>query len=79
MLSLMLTEENTPEGCGKEDYELYFAWCCVWAFGGALFKDQLCDWREEFSKWWVTEFKTVRFPPQGSVFDYYVRAEDKKF
>ena len=79
MLSLMLTEENTPEGCGKEDYELYFAWCCVWAFGGALFKDQLVDWREEFSKWWVTEFKTVRFPPQGNVFDYFIRPEDKKF
>jgi dynein heavy chain len=79
MLGLMLTEETTPEGCSKEDYELYFAWCCVWAFGGALFKDQLVDWREEFSKWWITEFKTVRFPPQGNVFDYWIRAADKKF
>ena len=79
MLGLMLTEENTPDGCGKDEYELYFAWCCVWAFGGGLFKDQLIDWRDEFSKWWVTEFKTVKFPSQGTVFDYWIRAEDKKF
>eukprot|EP00041_Stephanoeca_diplocostata_P039521 m.1633795 g.1633795 ORF g.1633795 m.1633795 type:complete len:4492 (+) comp25411_c0_seq1:204-13679(+) len=79
MLSLMLTEENTPEGCSKEDYELYFAWCAVWAFGGGLFKDQLTDWREEFSKWWVTEFKTIKFPSHGTVFDYYINTADKKW
>ena len=79
MLGLMLTEENTPEGCGREDYELYFVFCCIWAFGGSLFKDQLVDWREEFSKWWVVEFKTVKFPAKGTVYDYYIRAEDRKW
>ena len=79
MLTLILTPENTPEGCGKEDYELYFSWCCVWAFGGALFKDQLIDWRDEFTKWWLSEFKTVKFPSTGSVFDWFIRQEDKKF
>jgi len=33
----------------------------------------------EFSKWWTTEFKTVKFPTQGTVFDYYIEAESKKF
>jgi len=28
--------------------------------------------RAEFSKWWLNEFKTVRFPPNGNVFDFYV-------
>lgn len=79
MLGLLLTQENTPDGCSKEDYELYFAWAAVWAFGGALFKDQLNDFRDEFSKWWVTEFKKVKFPSGGTVFDYYIRPEDKKF
>lgn len=77
-LELLLTPENTPEGCPKEDYELYFAWAAVWAFGGQLFKDQLVDWREEFSKWWVTEFKTIKFPSSGTVFDYYI-SQEKKF
>ncbi|EGD79180.1 outer dynein arm heavy chain beta [Salpingoeca rosetta] len=78
LLELLLTPEHTPEGCPKEDYELFFAWAAVWAFGGQLFKDQLVDWREEFSKWWVTEFKTVKFPSSGTVFDYYIN-KDKKF
>ena len=78
-LELLLTAERTPEGCSKEDYELYFAWAAAWAFGGALFKDQLIDWREEFSKWWVTEFKAIKFPSQGTIFDYFIRTEDKKF
>ena len=28
--------------------------------------------RAEFSKWWLNEFKTVRFPANGNVFDFYV-------
>jgi dynein heavy chain len=79
MLALILTQENTPEGCSKEDYELYFSWCCIWAFGGAMFKDQLVDWREEFTKWWLSEFKTIKYPSTGTVFDYWIRREDKKF
>jgi dynein heavy chain len=54
-------------------------WCCIWSFGGSLFKDQLIDYRDEFSKWWVTEFKTIKFPSQGTVYDYWVDPEDKKF
>lgn len=33
----------------------------------------------EFSKWWVTNFKSIKFPPQGTVFDYYIDSESKKF
>lgn len=40
---------------------------------------QLVDYRVEFSKWWVTEFKTIKFPSQGTVFDYYIDPETKKF
>ena len=40
---------------------------------------QLVDYRVEFSKWWVTEFKTVKFPSQGTVFDYYLDGEAKKW
>lgn len=40
---------------------------------------KLVDYRVEFSKWWVTEFKTIKFPSQGTVFDYYIDPETKKF
>jgi dynein heavy chain len=33
----------------------------------------------EFTKWWITEFKTIKFPSQGTVFDYYIDPETKKF
>lgn len=33
----------------------------------------------EFSKWWVAEFKTIKFPSQGTVFDFYIDPETKKF
>ncbi|XP_034563350.1 dynein heavy chain 9, axonemal [Notolabrus celidotus] len=79
LLECLLTQENTPPDCAKELYELYFVFAAVWAFGGAMFQDQLVDYRVEFSKWWVAEFKTIKFPSQGTVFDYYIDPESKKF
>ncbi|XP_068007753.1 dynein axonemal heavy chain 9 [Melanerpes formicivorus] len=79
LLECLLTEQNTPPDCPKELYELYFVFAAVWAFGGSLFQDQLVDYRVEFSKWWVAEFKTIKFPSQGTVFDYYIDPETKKF
>ncbi|XP_064179132.1 dynein heavy chain 9, axonemal [Anguilla rostrata] len=79
LLECLLTPEHTPPDCPKELYELYFVFAAIWAFGGAMFQDQLVDYRVEFSKWWVTEFKTIKFPSQGSVFDYYIDPETKKF
>ncbi|NXO09420.1 DYH9 protein, partial [Oriolus oriolus] len=79
LLECLLTEENTPPDCPKELYELYFVFAAVWAFGGSMFQDQLVDYRVEFSKWWVAEFKTIRFPSQGTVFDFYIDSETKKF
>ncbi|CAH1253163.1 DNAH9, partial [Branchiostoma lanceolatum] len=79
LLECLLTPENTPPDCNKELYELYFVFAAVWAFGGSLFQDQLADYRVEFSKYWATEFKTVKFPSQGTVFDYFIDPETKKF
>jgi dynein heavy chain, axonemal len=33
----------------------------------------------EFTKWWIAEFKTVKFPAQGTLFDYYIDSDTKKF
>jgi dynein heavy chain len=79
LLECLLTPQNTPQDCPKEWFELYFVFAAVWAFGGSMFQDQLIDYRVEFSKWWVTEFKTIKFPSQGTVFDYYLDNETKKF
>ncbi|XP_044152524.1 dynein axonemal heavy chain 9 [Bufo gargarizans] len=79
LLECLLTKDNTPPDCPKELYELYFVFAAVWAFGGAMFQDQLIDYRVEFSKWWLTEFKTIKFPSQGTIFDCYIDPETKKF
>ena len=40
---------------------------------------QLVDYRVEFSKWWLSEFKSVKFPHQGTVFDYFLDTETHKW
>lgn len=41
LLECLLTEKNTPPDSPKEVYELYFVFACFWAFGGAMFQDQV--------------------------------------
>jgi len=41
LLECLLTPENTPADCAKELHELYFVFAAVWAFGGAMFQDQV--------------------------------------
>lgn len=60
-------------------YETYFVFAVVWGFGSALFQDQLVDWRNEFSKWFCNEFKTIKFPSTGNVFSFFIDPETKKF
>ncbi|XP_024130607.1 dynein heavy chain 9, axonemal [Oryzias melastigma] len=79
LLECLLSPENTPTNCSQELHELYFVFAAIWAFGGALSREQLVDYRVEFSKWWVAEFKTIKFPSSGTVFDYYVNPETKMF
>uniref|UniRef100_UPI00398F1A35 dynein axonemal heavy chain 11 n=1 Tax=Pristiophorus japonicus TaxID=55135 RepID=UPI00398F1A35 len=79
LLDCLLTSENTPPDSPRDIYEMYFVFACVWAFGGALFQDQLIDYRVEFSRWWTKEMRTIKFPSQGTVFDYYVDSDTKKF
>ncbi|XP_037666336.1 dynein heavy chain 17, axonemal [Choloepus didactylus] len=79
LLECLLTERSAPPDSPKELYELYFVFACFWAFGGAMFQDQLVDYRVEFSKWWINEFKTIKFPSQGTIFDYYIDPDTKKF
>uniref|UniRef100_A0A2K5ISM5 Dynein axonemal heavy chain 17 n=1 Tax=Colobus angolensis palliatus TaxID=336983 RepID=A0A2K5ISM5_COLAP len=50
LLECLLTEKTVPPDSPKELYELYFVFACFWAFGGAMFQDQLVDYRVEFNK-----------------------------
>lgn len=41
LLEALLTPANIPYDTAKEIYELYFVFAAVWAFGGAMFQDQV--------------------------------------
>lgn len=41
LLQCLLNPTNTPADCNKELHELYFCFACVWAFGSAMFQDQV--------------------------------------
>nr|XP_020145462.1 dynein heavy chain 11, axonemal [Microcebus murinus] len=79
LLECLLTSENVPSDSPKEVYEVYFAFACIWAFGGTLLQDQLSDYQADFSRWWHKEMKAVKFPSQGTIFDYYLDHKTKKF
>ena len=46
LLETLLTPENTPPDTAKDIYELYFVFAAIWAFGGFLFKDEVCYRKE---------------------------------
>ncbi|XP_075070448.1 dynein axonemal heavy chain 11 [Mixophyes fleayi] len=79
LLDCLLTPENVPPDSSRDLCELYFVFACIWAFAGALHRDQLMDYRAEFSQWWIKEMKAVKFPGQGTVFDYYLDNKTRKF
>ncbi|KAK7067106.1 hypothetical protein SK128_011276 [Halocaridina rubra] len=79
LLDCLLTPENTPADSPKEVYETYFVFAAMWAFGSALYQDGNIDYRVEFSKWFIQEFKTVKFPSTGTVFDYFIERETLRF
>ena len=67
---LLGTDDHQKKGMTPELLECYFVWSAVWAFGGNLLADKSKDHRKAFSNWFVEEFKTVKFPGDGLVFDY---------
>ncbi|XP_019507533.1 PREDICTED: dynein heavy chain 11, axonemal [Hipposideros armiger] len=79
LLECLLTPENVPSDSPKEVYEVYFVFACIWAFGSTLLQDQLSGCQAEFSRWWHKEMKAVKFPSQGTIFDYYLDHTTKKF
>ncbi|XP_034030917.1 dynein heavy chain 11, axonemal [Thalassophryne amazonica] len=79
LLDCLLTPENIPSDSPRELYETYFTFACIWAFGGALCQDQLHDYRVEFSQWWSREMKAVKLPAHGTVFDYYLDVQTRRF
>merc|ERR1711964_772701 len=48
------------------------------ALGGALADKDNIEYRKIFSNWWKSEWKTIKFPGKGTVFDYFVVKNENK-
>lgn len=65
-----------------KNLEYIFVYSICWSLAGGLTEKDGTDYRKEFSTWWKAEWKTsVKFPPKGTIFDYYVdtTGESPKF
>jgi len=53
--------------------EYIFVYATIWGIGGCLTEKDGVDYRKYFSTWWKSYWKnTVKFPPKGNIFDFYV-------
>lgn len=80
LLENLYTAENKFVGCtDKMQYELFFCFAAVWAFGGAFSVKDGDDHRLRFNRWWRNEWRPVKYPDVGLVFDYFADAETLRF
>ena len=64
----------------KSSFEHAFVFALVWAAGSFLsLQDDGFDQKKGFSDWFKLKFKTVRLPPQETIFDYYLDLKTIKF
>jgi dynein heavy chain len=71
MTARLKKTKNIDPVLEKEIFEANFVFAGVWAFGGALIVDKQMDCRKDFSEWWKRVFPTIKFPKEGTVFDYF--------
>ena len=79
LLEALITPKNIPKDASEEIYEIWFVFALVWSLGSALFHDGSTDYKAEFSKWFMNEFRALEFPQFSSVFDVYVDPSTQQF
>eukprot|EP00002_Diphylleia_rotans_P013390 TRINITY_DN2619_c0_g1_i7.p1 TRINITY_DN2619_c0_g1~~TRINITY_DN2619_c0_g1_i7.p1 ORF type:complete len:4501 (-),score=1146.89 TRINITY_DN2619_c0_g1_i7:169-13671(-) len=78
MLEGLIAKENLRDKTSAEAWEHYFAYVCMWAFGGFLSSDAHEDHRARFNIYFRGQF-SLPFPEGGSIFDYYVDSQSHAF
>ena len=78
LLDALIIPSNIPAESSQEQYEIYFAFAAIWAYGSAMYNDGQVDFRAEFSKHFKKHFDNLTFPT-GSVFDVWVDPVSTEF
>lgn len=76
VMSMCKLLENILKHNEIKGLEYIFVFACIWCVGGGYAEKDGKDFSKEFSNWWKTEWKFIRFPSKGTVFDYYVDIEN---
>ncbi|XP_006816781.1 dynein beta chain, ciliary-like, partial [Saccoglossus kowalevskii] len=73
LMEALISQQNDLDDL---QYERYFNFAAIWAFGGTLEE----QYRSTFSHWWRNQWQTrVDYPEQGEVWDYFVDSETNDF
>jgi dynein heavy chain len=70
-----LLETVAPEAKTQDVIENYFVYAHTWAFGGPLLADKSGDYRKNFHETFSAQFTNVKYPKEGTCFDYYFDPE----
>ena len=79
LLEFLFVPANFPPDCPPEQYENFFAFAAIWAFGSATFVDGQTDHRLDFSNGFKKQFEQLHFPKGASVFDVFVDPSTGQF
>jgi dynein heavy chain len=66
------------EALTQQQVEPVFVFACVWGIGGCLTSDKTAKHRKEFDSLWKAEFKAVKYPKGGDVWDYFYDIQRKE-
>ena len=59
--------------------ERVFVFASVWGFGAAFETMNGIDYRTQFSEWWREEYRDIKFPARGLVFEFYLDEDTLEF
>jgi len=61
----------------RDVIEMYFCFAVIWGFGSACQREA----SSEFTKYWLSEFKDIKFPGDisSTLFDFYIDPQTKEF
>ena len=79
LLEYLLDGHHIPTQTLENTLEVVFVFAAIWGFGSGLYQDHLIDWKREFHKWWISEFKDIKFPAHGCIFDFCLELGSYKF
>eukprot|EP00698_Gefionella_okellyi_P011840 TRINITY_DN3147_c1_g1_i1.p1 TRINITY_DN3147_c1_g1~~TRINITY_DN3147_c1_g1_i1.p1 ORF type:complete len:4456 (-),score=1211.74 TRINITY_DN3147_c1_g1_i1:43-11907(-) len=79
LLEAVMTPVNITANVEQSVIEAYFVFAMIWAFGSSLLPDPIVDYRAVFSNWWRAEWRTIKLPDTGTLFDHYMETGTGKW